>query len=554
MKRFHLIITGALLTTTVLAQTETGGSVKTYGGLGAATPWGADFRLSLKGKNLSLSPFVSYSGIGKEDTAEDYNMDLTYTSSGNQYLLQQHTESKGYQLNFGAQMAWDINARNTLKATVTGLKRYTDTDLIGTDRLERVGHELTLGRFDGRQHNMKNRETHANVEYVHRTERKAEFWSIVYKFDRDDLDRESLTCWQGSQSLFSNYDLLTNSHTNRHALSFLWTRPINESQTLFTQVGWNQNDLQSEDTQAIDNNASISLFKHKQQIASAMAGYELRKGPLMARLQLEYDYTILSDNLQDNDDQHLNDLVPMARLAWNIKSGQNLSASYMRRIVRPTLAYLNPITVVGRYTRDRGTADLSGIHLNNVGIEYKNTQKNGTFTAAVNHIFVEDGFNAIWIEKDNIRTTFWGNQGARRAWSVAPQYVWQIGQGSRLTTGATLLWDKRIAEAIHMAKEHWGITANVNLLQHLPFGLVLDAHALYSEGNTIDLYSHASQSYKVGGRLERSFLPQKSLKLSLAYDHEKHSKIIITQGAYTGTIYARNPNRNSAALTVEYKF
>ena len=115
------------------------------------------------------------------------------------------------------------------------------------------------------------------------------------------------------------------------------------------------------------------------------------------------------------------------------------------------------------------------------------------------------------------------------------------------------MWDERIAYAIDLRNPNWGITGRAGLEQQLPWGIKLGVNAMVSKGNTLDVYSHEGVNYIFGGDLERSFLNDK-LTATLGYEYKKLPVIEVTQGAYTGSIYARDHNPNMVKLALSYKF
>ena len=65
--------------------------------------------------------------------------------------------------------------------------------------------------------------------------------------------------------------------------------------------------------------------------------------------------------------------------------------------------------------------------------------------------------------------------------------------------------DKRIADAVSMTKEHWGVFSRLGVEQMLCATFRLNAFAEYSEGNTQDLYRHMGSAYRLGTTLSKSF-------------------------------------------------
>ena len=112
--------------------------------------------------------------------------------------------------------------------------------------------------------------------------------------------------------------------------------------------------------------------------------------------------------------------------------------------------------------------------------------------------------------------------------------------------------DKRIADAVSMAKEHWGVFSRLGVEQMLCATFRLNAFAEYSEGNTQDLYRHMGSAYRLGTTLSKSFGDHFST--SLEYQYVRQAKEVYTHGGYTGSYHLYSARRNACSLSLKYKF
>lgn len=163
-----------------------------------------------------------------------------------------------------------------------------------------------------------------------------------------------------------------------------------------------------------------------------------------------------------------------------------------------------------------------------------------------------DGFNGIWMERDNRRIYQWGNEGKRRAWSLQPDFTLHASTTTKVRGQAVILRDKRIADAVSMAKEHWGVFSRLGVEQMLCATFRLNAFAEYSEGNTQDLYRHMGSAYRLGTTLSKSFGDHFST--SLEYQYVRQAKEVYTHGGYTGSYHLYSARRNACSLSLKYKF
>lgn len=561
------ILTFMLAATTSVggwAQTRVSGSIDANAGLGTAMPYGGTVRLEIKTPRWSFQPMIGIEGIGKKSSAEVEELHYTYTNKlkapndavsnlGYAYESTSNLESNGYNLKYGMGVQFDMDACNSFNVSLTG--NHRDVDVNGT-RLETMS---AGGQSDKRVNSLlcwpgkKQDALNLNASYTHKTQRPGESIQLQYVFDYQNLDaqmtQEVLDVQTSDFSLFKSNQLTSEATTQKHTVSLDWKRPLTTTQALSAGLRYDRIALSSHDLQLWDGQTKMEgSFDHNTRTGAAYVAYNVRLGQLTANARLEYDYT---------RQQHrtLHDWIPIANIRWQVSAHDALTASYVRRVIRPTLEYLNPNVVYGAFTQDRGTSDLIGIHFNNVALAYNHKRETVDFTTTLSHIFVEDGFNAIWMATGTgERISFWGNAGVRRAWSLTPDVKWAITPQTTIRGNVQVLWDKRIAYAINMAKEHWGVTAHAELQQQLPAGIQLLVKGGYSEGNTVDLYSHESRSFDYGASVCRSFLSKRNLMLRLAYDFRDYPQLVVTQGAYTGTIARHPAERYALSAQVTYKF
>ncbi len=334
---------------------------------------------------------------------------------------------------------------------------------------------------------------------------------------------------------------------HKHEVLFDWKRPIADGQLLNVGAKYSNNFIHSYDGQWLDDfEFNNSEFRHRTQTAGVYAGYSLKTKAIEANAHVECDYTRMQE-------KNLHDVIPQARFAYHINSQNTLTASYAMRIIRPTLQYLYDNKVMGPYTLEYGNKNLEGTHVNRMALAYALKTKKVDFTTTVSHINVTDGFNAIWMDVDNIRVYTWGNEGVRKAIEITPEVLWRAAERTKLKAAFTALWDERIAYPIDLFNPNWGFTGRAGLEQQLPFDIQLNLSAMVSKGNTVDVYSHEGLNYTFGGNVERSFLDNK-LMASLGYEYKKLPEIEITQGAYIGSLYTRHHNPNTVKLALTYKF
>jgi hypothetical protein len=539
----------------VLAQTKVEGEATVDAGYGETAPYSGGVNMKINTGKFTIKPYFNVKCITHYNSTELNSMDLIYTGSGNHFTQEQETWQDGVRLKYGTDVQFRLDKRNIFQASVDGV--YTEKT-IGGERTEFLfnpdGTLISSVKSTLSSPRLGNNEIKVQTSYLHKTQLEGEQYMLkyIYELEQENEDiRQELSEKEG----FDKYSL---SHItgdidiHNHEVLFDWKRPLAYKQTLNVGARYNHRYIISDDAQYLDGKEWYDeVFRHRMQTVAVYAGYNLRSyvwesNAWEADARIEYNYTRMQE-------KNLNDVIPQAKLVYHFNPFHSLTASYAMRIVRPTLSYLVGCHTVSPYAEKYGNEELEGTHINRMALTYNMLAHNVIFTATVAHINVTDGFNAIWFVKDNVRHYTWGNEGVRKAVEITPEVQWIAATGTKVKAAFTALWDERIAYAINLRNPNWGFTGKAGLEQGLPCGIQLGVNAMISKGNTVDVYSHEGLNYTFGANVMRSFLDSK-LTATLGYEYKKLPVIEITQGAYTGSIYARHHNPNTVKLALSYKF
>lgn len=535
------------------------------GGIGNTTPWGANAKVEINTAKLDLKPYFGIKGVTKYSSDELISMDYTYTgimplsstsSLGKHYTSEYQGHRKGTEMEYGVELKYHLSAADLLAASIKGTRSNLSQSGLSHEALW-GSNDALISSGSWRTNNPLLRENtlEAMANYQHRDANGLVIFNLKYSYLRnfEDEERNLEAEERYNFDVFSKTRILADATTQRHNALAQWNRNINghdlgwgvryENQLISANDAQEFFNLQPSQQRGINEPQSQVTFSHNYHTAGVFANYTWNpvKEMFWVNAGIEYDYTRMGK-------QNLHDYIPRASLEWRPARNNSFVLSYNRRITRPTVAYLNPARVHGVYTMDFGNEDLTGIHINLFNLRHNIQSGNFTVTTNLQHIRVDDGFCAIWMERDGIRQSTWKNEGVRRAWSLTPEVKWKASVKTNLQARANVIWDKRVAYAINMAKEHWGYSAGIGLNQVLPLEFLFNATADYSYGNTIDLYSHAGTSWSLGANLKRKIWNNVTAQLDYRYNH--YPETILTQGAYTGTFFARPKNHNSASLTI----
>ena len=557
------------LSLSATAQTTVSGTVEAKAGIDNADPWAASLNLDIKSKHLTVKPFFSLTGIGKNASGMLEDLYYTYPKTGNIYTSHSLIQQKGLEYNYGVAAQYQLSSRDELSVNLKG--KYRDTDLTGTrtETMDYADASLlpTRVRSSISAPGMVGSSINASASYKRSLAAPDSYIKFDYDFTttNDEQDRTTQLEENINYTRMSGLSLASDTEMKQHTVSAEWSpkswwkngvgRSIVVAGAKYLHRQYDQHIMQTNDIVG----EKAEEFHHRMQSGDIYADYKLIGNHLVVNAHVGYEYTRMGD-------KNLHDFIPRLNATWRWYKN-SLSLIYNTAIIRPNAEQLSPIHIFDTFSEKFGNATLEGMHVRNIALNYTHATEKLTFKTTLTHIFVNDGYNLIWMtNNDNpmapphpdvnpdIRIMTILNTGVRRAWSLTPDVEWRPSKQTTLGGSVNVIWDKRVAEAINMSKEHWGFTASGFLRQRLPWTIDLNLNASYSEGNTLDLYSHSGRMLTYGGSLERSFLKNNALTATLSFQHLESPKVILTQFAYIGSMYLRDQHHNTASLALKYKF
>ena len=158
--------------------------------------------------------------------------------------------------------------------------------------------------------------------------------------------------------------------------------------TLRSHVADSQDELwdYAEEKWVIDD-SNVNDLDYQQHIFAAYASYGYRFSKLTLKAGTRLEYTLnrgLSKSASGNltfDNSNFN-IVPYLNAAWKIDSRNTLSASYTRRLGRPSVTYLNPyIFEESPYSKMHGNPDLRTVVSDALTLTYRTSGETWDLTA-----------------------------------------------------------------------------------------------------------------------------------------------------------------------------
>lgn len=123
-------------------------------------------------------------------------------------------------------------------------------------------------------------------------------------------------------------------------------------------------------------------------------------------------YVILKGEHDNLGHRHNIVFLPSLRLNYNLKKRGSLSASYQRRITRPSVDYLNADTLfINDYTRHVGNPGLRSQHNDAFGLSWRKQIRKAYLTLSANYEREADIISQIYITPDNYDVTTYANIG-----------------------------------------------------------------------------------------------------------------------------------------------
>lgn len=502
-----------------------------------------------------------YLGLKTELSTDEDCIEYTYstsdprlgTNSGNAYASEADGASQNLLVSYGADLDIDLHPDHTLSFSLEGANSSEHVMGSRTESVvDKSGKTVSKLRTMYNQPDERVNELAVGLDYTYRLRRPGSALTMGYAYEWEnetagiEEERISATGW----NLFSTNVLEQKINYHTHHAHLDYSLPVAKGHLLDFGLAYNRRELTVKTEQDRDSARFLEAdYRHLMQYGAAHAAYKLHVGPVEAMARLEYRATRMQQ-------RWLHDVLPTASLRYHIDSVHSLSAFYTIRLIRPDVQHLDTTRITDAFTTRFGNDNLVGVHVHNVALAYRLQLQRVVALAELRYLTANDGFNAIWMERDNRRIYTWGNEGVRHAVGLTLTADGHLSPSTDLLASANVLWDKRIAEAINLANANLGVRANLRLSQALyraeacKLKLVLSGD--YAFHNTLDVYSYAGHGGSVAGELE--VMVRRALKLGVGYNCLLRPDIHVIQGPYYGIIRYRPGATHVLSINLSYHF
>lgn len=489
------------------------------------------------------------------------------TNSGNRYLSEVNDVSQNIHALYGTELNLLLHPQHSLRLTLDGTNDIEHAMGSRTEQLlDKEGKQISS--VSGQYNHPNERANHLNttLDYTYRLRRPGSSLVIGYgyRWDNEKGGWQQQTDAGSNGALYRQNLLEQNINYHYHHAHLDYVLPVAKGHLLDWGLAYDRRSLSVRSEQDWDEVRILDAhYQHLTQYGGLHARYRLKAGPVEAMARLEYRATRMQE-------RWLHDVLPTATIRYHIDTTHSLSAFYTIMLIRPEVQHLDTNRISDTYTTSYGNDKVIGVHVHNVALTYAAHTQHADASLEVRYLTANDGFNAIWMEREGRRIYTWGNEGVRHAIGVTPSVDAQLSSTTRLHASATVMWDKRVAAAINLANANWGIRADARLTQQLfaasiqqpalagqSVRLNLLIHGDYGYHNTLDVYSYAGHGGSVGADLQLH-LPlthaRQSLQFAIGYTCQMKPDIHIIQGAYTG-IMAYQPGATHIAMArLAYRF
>jgi len=456
--------------------------------------------------------------------------ETVYDETGDRYVGEATYSAAGHGGYFAVEGSLELD---TLNLFSTALNGYVGRNAIDTWNQSNMygASGAPLYSYNTASYYPKNGYTDIDFsfDYQHSTRLKGETLTASYRLSHTNQSQVRHNMYLDMVNAPFDYDAINQDFDLRfyeHTFQFDWSRPFGTKYKLDTGAKYILRESNSDNTQELVGvSQSENQFTHRYDIFGIYADGRATFGTFTARAGLRYEYSRLGAEFKKGpgEDFHANlsDFVPNVSFAWNASSASMWKASYSRRIQRPGISYLNPAVTTNPLSVSYGNPNLESVAVNNFSVNYGlmkakfNLDLTATFTSSNNGIG-----NVQWTDDKNVNHSTYENLMQQRAFSLSSFFQWAITDKTSWMMNAWFNWRRYSLDTekgnIALAKPNMFIYTSIT--QKLPWDLSLTGSVFWISGMVMNPYSYyesKTRNLSYSLRLQRSFLPNKTLDVSV---------------------------------------
>lgn len=454
-----------------------------------------------------------------------------YVETGDTRFSSQESRGSGY-VHFGnIEASYEPDTLNLLTFNFGG--HYGDFSLYGTqqswmtgaagDLLQRYNVRFNLPEYGFFSFN-------GRFDYQHRTSRKDETLTLSYLLsttrNTQNIDNE----YYDFEHFTLPYDRINQANRENfleQTFQFDWTRPFAKYHKIETGLKYIHRSNRSRTAQdflledrTLEELSSITKLRHTTQVAALYLSYTFNKDKWSWRTGLRYEYSRLGAKFplggQENYHTNLNDWVPSASVNYQMDWANSFKLAFATRIARPGITYLNPAVVETPTSISYGDSHLASARNYSLSFTYMHIGPKFTYNISPSYDFSNDGITSVqFVNSDGKEVSTYANALSNKELSLNGFFQWQIHEKSSLMFNGGGFYKWLRSDNLGLKNKGLGGWFFMQLTQKLPWKLRLTANAGAWGGGPEGLYTKERGMWWHGFGLQRSFLKDDRLTVSI---------------------------------------
>ena len=570
--RRYLLWGAWMVSVATWAQTGVTGTVTT----GANTFGSTDIEASLTGQTgrLVISVDGGYERLSKRETWSSEDLDRTIPEINTRLTGYREGEDPVHQWWAKLSASYDLDSLNLLSASLGGF-------LLKHDMLNN-GHVTLFNNARGETFPYGYRESLPNqgyrswngkLDYQHLTSRPGEMLTLSYMLSLSRRHEDTQTDYfdEDGNSLEELQDMETTvNRFTEHTFQADWVRPLGGGHQLELGVKHIYRFNHSHFTDYILAGGVIDHItpyiddplEHVTRVTGAYADYLFQTVRWTLQAGLRYEHTYLfCDNMDaavENFTHHQNHWLPQACVTWRPTDRQTLTLSYASSVQRPGIHMLNS-AITGTPTMSYlGNPNLIAANTYAVALGYQLETPRLTLRLTPAYKFANDGLTTVEVNYDEIRVQTYDNGLCYRSFQIGQNVEWKPFASTAFELDNTVVYAYNDHTSRGYTNDSWTDEYNVNLRQQLPWKLHLTLGAEGQIGRkAIDAYSRVHSWYNYHASLERSFLKDDRLTVSIDAKNIFNRTLSVTNSIINGGFSERNivcTRGRQFGIRVAYRF
>ena len=503
--------------------------------------------------------------------SKGYNhTELTTINTGNTTITDHH-RYQPEQIHFGdISASYDIDSLNLITASFGGYfskkKQHGD---VSTTIFDPVGD--ILSRYNETYWNPRNNynDWSGRFDYEHSSRREGEKLTLSYmlSLSRHTEEKESFyhDIFNAPFSYSGIYQFGREKFTE-HTVQLDYIHPLWTGHKLGVGTKYIDRRNESQDSQMFYDEPIIETdgaFNHICRIAALYADYTWTRGNWATRAGLRYEHSFMKghypDGMMPDFSRHLNDWVPQASVQYKFTPFKSLKLSYSTNINRPGIHYLNPYVKTTPTTIEFGNAGLGSTHSQSISLTY--VQIGSKFTLQISPMFkfYNNGIDQIVYAEGDIRFYTYKEVLRQRMWLVNGYVQWRPFDKTTLWTSMLFRHTQSENTFQHLKASSNTLTYFVNLSQKIPCKIQASALVMGTIGRFNSIYGYSTPFCTYRFTLQRSFLSDDRLTISLATQNPFRKDLCRTSRFTQGDIVGFSDDYNKGdsrmfVLSASFRF